>query len=88
MNEKKLSKLQKEYRTFFLEKLRLYEVNSPAKLSKEEKSKFFTDIKTGWAINKLLKKQNFEIYEITTIVKQPRETYRNENTQGTGLKKN
>jgi hypothetical protein len=41
MNERKLSELQKEYRAFFLEKMRLYGVKSPAELTKEKKSEFF-----------------------------------------------
>jgi hypothetical protein len=44
MNEKKLSKLQKEYRKFFLEKLSFYEVKSPADLTKEKKSVFFNSV--------------------------------------------
>jgi hypothetical protein len=38
MNNKKLSDLQREYRDFFLAKLIIYGVNSPAKLKKERKS--------------------------------------------------
>ena len=48
MNERKLSELQKEYRVFFLGKLDLYGVKSPAQLSKEKKSEFFTEIKLDW----------------------------------------
>ena len=57
MNERKLSELQKEYRTFFLAKMKLYGVKSPAELSREKKSEFFTEIKQDWAKHKLLKKQ-------------------------------
>jgi hypothetical protein len=57
MNEKKLSQLQKEYRTFFLEKMILYGVQSPAALTKEKKSEFFTEIKHDWTNHKLSKKQ-------------------------------
>ena len=57
MNERKLSALQKEYRAFFLEKMRLYGVKSPAELTKEKKSEFFTEIKRDWAKYKLSKKQ-------------------------------
>jgi hypothetical protein len=60
MNEKKLSKLQKNYRKFFLEKLSLYEVKSPADLTKENKSIFFTEIKNEWAKYKNLQKQKIE----------------------------
>jgi len=48
MNERKLSDLQKEYRAFFLEKMELYGVKSPAELAKEKKSLFFTEIKQDW----------------------------------------
>lgn len=58
MTERTLSELQKEYRSFFLGKLNLYAVNSPAELkSKEKKIKFFTEIKQDWAKVKLTKKQ-------------------------------
>ncbi len=57
MNERKLSELQKEYRAFFLEKMRLYGVKSPAELTKEKKSEFFTEIKKDWAKHKLSKRQ-------------------------------
>ncbi len=60
MNEKKLSELQKEYRAFFLKKMRLYAVNSPAELTKAKKSEFFTEIKQDWAKQKLLKKPSKE----------------------------
>ena len=49
MTERKLSELQKQYRDFFLKKMSLYKVNSPAELTKEEKSRFFTEIKQEWA---------------------------------------
>jgi hypothetical protein len=57
MNEKKLSELQKEYRAFFLEKMKLYGVKSPAELIKDKKSEFFTEIKHEWAKHKLSRKQ-------------------------------
>jgi hypothetical protein len=60
MNERKLSKLQKEYRKFFLEKLSFYDVKSPADLTKEKKSVFFTEIKNEWAKYKILQKQKLE----------------------------
>ena len=60
MTERKLSELQKEYRDFFFEKLRLYGVKSPAQLTKEKKSAFFTDIKQDWAKIKIAKNQTKE----------------------------
>jgi len=63
MNERKLSELQKEYRAFFLGKMRLYGVKSPAELTKKEKSAFFTEIKQDWAKHKLAKKELKEIYK-------------------------
>jgi len=76
MNERRLSELQKEYRTFFLEKMRLYGVKSPAELTKKEKSKFFTEIKRDWAKHKLTKILSQEIKkEIPPIVEEPVEIY-------------
>ena len=77
MTERKLSELQKEYRDFFLGKLKDFGVKSPAELTKEKKSKFFTSIKQDWAKIKNAKKQtkstsqrandeNFESKEATT----------------------
>ena len=88
MNERKLSELQKEYRTFFLGKLKLYGVNSPAELTRAEKSKFFTEIKQDWAKYKLLKKQkkDSEKKKRPTIVKEPIEVYK-EPKKKTNLKK-
>lgn len=40
MTEKKLSELQKEYRCFFTEKLKLFGVKSPAELTKCQKVHF------------------------------------------------
>jgi hypothetical protein len=61
MTERILSELQKEYRDFFLGKLKLYGVNSPAELkTKENKSKFFTEIKQDWAKVKFDKKHKQE----------------------------
>lgn len=78
MNERKLSELQKEYRAFFLGKLKLYGVKSPAELIREKKSEFFTEIKQDWAKHKLLKKQNKESEnkKSQTIVKEPIEVYK------------
>lgn len=77
MNERKLSDLQKEYRSFFLEKMKLYGVNSPAELAKEKKSEFFTEIKQDWAKYKLSKKQLQDDYieDIESVVNEPIETY-------------
>ena len=77
MTERKLSKLQKEYRAFFLEKMRLYGIKSPAELTKDKKSEFFTEIKQDWAKYKQSKKQLVEtkIVEPQTIVSEPIETY-------------
>ncbi|MBK7098274.1 MAG: hypothetical protein IPH58_07870 [Sphingobacteriales bacterium] len=62
MTERVLSELQKEYRGFFLGKLSLYGVKSPAELkTKENKSKFFTEIKEDWAKYKLKKQQLKEV---------------------------
>ena len=66
MTERKLSELQKEYRDFFLEKLKLFSVKSPAELAKEKKSAFFTGIKQDWAKIKIAKKQIKEVYKRTT----------------------
>lgn len=57
MTDRELSKLQQEYRSFFLQTLHSYGVESPAKLTKEKKSEFFKCIKRDWAIVKLSKKQ-------------------------------
>jgi len=77
MNERKLSELQKECRAFFLEKMRLYGVKSPAELTKEKKSEFFIEIKQDWAKNKLSKKQLKDVYIVDTKkeVREQIETY-------------
>lgn len=76
MTERKLSELQKEYRIFFLGKLKLYGVKSPAELTKEKKSEFFTEIKQDWAKCKLSKKQLKESKQKTLpIVEEPVEVY-------------
>ena len=66
MNERKLSYLQKEYRAFFLEKMSLYGIKSPAELTKDKKSEFFTEIKQDWAKHKQSNKQAEEINIIDT----------------------
>ncbi len=73
MTERILSELQKEYRNFFLGKLNLYGVKSPAELTKEGKSKFFTEIKEDWATVKLIKKQLIDTEKIS--VEEPIESY-------------
>lgn len=47
------SELQDKYQKFFKDKLAEYGVNSPAELSKEDKSKFFAEIKKEWPDAKL-----------------------------------
>lgn len=44
----KLSDLQKKYRDFFKNKLKSYKVDSPAELPKEDRTKFFNEIKKEW----------------------------------------
>ena len=53
MAKRKLSILQKAYKEFFLAMLDKYEVNSPTKLSYEQKCEFFTRIKEGWKVRKV-----------------------------------
>ena len=77
MNERKLSALQKEYRAFFLGKMELYGVKSPAELTKDKKSEFFTEIKQDWAKHKLEKQQLKEANrEVNTLVEEPVEVYK------------
>jgi len=76
MNERKLSELQKEYRAFFLKKMELYGVKSPAELMKDKKSEFFTVIKQDWAKYKNTKYLiETNIVDTQTIVSEPIETY-------------
>lgn len=63
MTERKLSELQKEYRDFFLASLKHFGVKSPAELTKEKKSEFFTNIRNDWAKIKIVKKR----IELTSI---------------------
>ncbi|MEQ8685694.1 MAG: hypothetical protein RIE86_10390 [Imperialibacter sp.] len=82
MNQRKLSELQKEYRTFFLRKMELYGVKSPAELTKEKKSEFFTEIKHDWTNYKQAKKQLKESKrQVLPIVEEPAEIY--EDTEST-----
>lgn len=48
MAKRKLSPLQEAYQRFFREKLRKYGVDSQAKLSKENKIKFFNEVQKDW----------------------------------------
>ncbi|HET7118048.1 MAG TPA: hypothetical protein VFI29_16240 [Hanamia sp.] len=77
MNERKLSELQKDYRAFFLEKMSLYGVKSPAELTKDKKSEFFNEIKQDWAKHKLSKKKLKEVdkQKVQPIVEEPVEVY-------------
>ena len=77
MTERILSELQKEYRIFFLGKLKLYGVKSPAELTKEKKSNFFTEIKQDWATVKLNKKQIIDVKKksINICIEELIETY-------------
>ena len=77
MNERKLSELQTEYRVFFIEKMRLYGVNSPAELTKDRKREFFSEIKQDWAKHKRSKKllKEAEKYKTQTTVEEPIEIY-------------
>lgn len=76
MNERKLSELQKEYRAFFIGKMEVYGVKSPAQLTKEKKSEFFTEIKQDWAKHKLEKQQLKQAkLKALTIVEEPAEVY-------------
>lgn len=77
MNERKLSELQKEYRAFFLEKMTLYGVKSPAELNKDKKSDFFNEIKQDWAKHKLAKNKIKEVdnQKVQPILEEPVEVY-------------
>jgi len=76
MNDRKLSELQKEYRAFFLGKMELYGVKSPAQLIKEKKSEFFTEIKQDWAKHKHEKQQLKEAKKkAITIEEKPVEVF-------------
>jgi hypothetical protein len=82
MNVRKLSDLQKAYRAFFWEKMRLYGVKSPAELTKENKSKFFTEIKQDWAKHKLSKKQSTKT-SLPSNVEEPIQNYDTEDLPAT-----
>ena len=83
MNERKLSKLQKEYRAFFLEKMKFYGVKSPAELTKDIKSEFFTEIKQDWAKRKLSKRKQNKVdnQKSQAIVKVPVEVFEKTDSQ-------
>jgi len=77
MNERKLSELQTEYRAFFLGKMELYGVKSPAQLPKEKKSIFFTEIKQTWAEHKSKKQQITKVKQkALTITEEPLNVYK------------
>lgn len=75
MNERKLSELQKEYRDFFLGKLRLYGVKSPTELTKEKKSEFFTSIKRNWTEIKIAKKQSKKVQNAEAVTNKTNRTF-------------
>lgn len=78
MNERMLSELQKEYREFFLDKMELYGVKSPAELPNKKKSDFFNEIKQDWAKHKQAKQQLKDAKkEELLIVEEPAEIYEN-----------
>ena len=52
MKKRKLSRLQREYRDFFLSLLKEYGAQSPAHLSYEAKREFFVKIREGWKVKK------------------------------------
>jgi hypothetical protein len=52
MDQRELSPLQMAYRTFFRSMLEEYAVISPAELSREQKSVFFTRIREEWKVQK------------------------------------
>ena len=82
MIERKVSELQKEYRNFFLEKLSKFGVKSPADLSKEKKSDFFTSIKQDWAkieLAKLKKKSTLAKVQIIDTIPDTADTNRTNN---------
>ena len=63
LTEKVLSELQKTYRAYFKEMLKIYDVNSPAKLSKEMKKEFFKNIRKYWVKGKGPSKIGEELVE-------------------------
>ncbi len=77
MNERKLSELQKSYRAFFLDKMRLFGIKSPADLIKEQKSTFFMEVKQDWAKFKLAKRE-IDKAKTHTIVEEPVRLYNEE----------
>ena len=52
MKKRKLSRLQREYRDFFLSLLKEFGAQSPAHLSYEAKREFFVKIREGWKVKK------------------------------------
>lgn len=57
------SELQKSYQEYFKAKLKKYNADSPAELSDEEKSKFFTEISNDWEKGKGVKPEAKEKIE-------------------------
>jgi len=49
INESALSELQKKYRVYFKEMLKIYDVSSQTKLTKELKKEFFKNIRKYWS---------------------------------------
>lgn len=87
MEERKISELQKEYRAFFLEKMNLYSIKSPAELTKEKKSVFFLEIKHDWAKYKNSRKRNEKVCEINIkqLIKDPITNYEEEIDENLGV---
>ena len=48
MAEKKMSDLQKEYQTFFLDTLDKFGVTSPTEMTDDQKRDFFNEVNKGW----------------------------------------
>lgn len=82
MNQKKLSVLQQEYRQFFIGKMNAYGISSPAQLSKENKSKFFSGIKNDWACYKLEKLNKIQQAE---TLQDSEQEYENVGTKAPGI---
>jgi len=59
------SKLQDEYRNFFSELLKIYNVKSPAEFKEDEENakKFYADIEKGWSKGEGLTKYGKELLD-------------------------
>lgn len=69
-----LSPKQEAFREFFFNLLDEFEINSPAQLDDEGKTKFFKKVKSGW---KKYKKENFtesHVKDIKSLIKLREET--------------